>query len=110
VPSLHCRDAEVVGRLQLAAGCSECRVSVRPSVRPFHSSAWSSRVVSFRSLAPLRRLIIVARRPLSCCRWARVIADALLTGGVVLKKKWGGRLKKDLDKDLQLHRILILLY
>jgi len=28
--------------------------------------------------------------------------------GVDLKKKWG-RLKQDLDKDLQLHRILILL-
>ena len=28
---------------------------------------------------------------------------------LVLKKKWG-RLKQDLDKDLQLHRILILLY
>jgi len=26
------------------------------------------------------------------------------------KKKLGGRLKQDLDKDLQLHRILILLY
>ena len=32
------------------------------------------------------------------------------TRGVVLKKKWGRRLKQDLDKDLQLHRILILLY
>jgi len=30
--------------------------------------------------------------------------------GVVLKKEVGGRLKQDLDKDLQLHRILILLY
>ena len=30
--------------------------------------------------------------------------------GVVLKKKWGGRSKQDLDKNLQLHRILILLY
>ena len=29
--------------------------------------------------------------------------------GVVLKTS-GGRLKQDLDKDLQLHRILILLY
>ena len=29
--------------------------------------------------------------------------------GVVLKRS-GGRLKKDLDKDLQLHRILVLLY
>ena len=26
------------------------------------------------------------------------------------KKKWGGRLKQDLDKDLQLRRILFLLY
>ena len=31
------------------------------------------------------------------------------TRGVVLKKK-RGRLKQDLDKDLQLHGILILLY
>jgi len=30
--------------------------------------------------------------------------------GVVLRKEVGGRLKQDLDKDLQLHRILILLY
>jgi len=29
--------------------------------------------------------------------------------GVVLKKKWGTP-KQDLDEDLQLHRILILLY
>ena len=50
-------------------------------------------------------------RSLTRPRRRRSVLQRLLAfQGCSPKKKWGGRLKQDLDKDLQLHRILILLY
>ena len=65
---------------------------------------------SFDTACRPRQHGAAARRSAANAGIATFTAEGDAARVAVLKKEVGGRLKQDLDKDLQLHRILILLY